>query len=311
MPDLNPGLYLNKYVDPQLLVERRNYKADFMRVIPGVPQGAITADGIRRNKLINNVGFRVNNTQEFTPKAMNGENLIIPWEKYDTEPTSCTDEEMRALSFDKRSAIRQKHNESFQIGIRNHILWKLAPTDNSKEEMPIFQTTGANDGSGRRRMCWVDLVNLSKWNLEQNFQMENQMYITLSAMHWADLILDKDASSYFKDRTTFIDPSTGMTKPFMGLQFFQNNDTPYYDLTEKEILEEGGTPVGGTHERATTLFYAPNTYYHLNSVKSLYKPETTDTRSASPTSEYRTQTYGICSRIEEYGCAAILSGKTS
>ena len=26
------GLYLNKYVDPQLLIERRNYRADFMQV---------------------------------------------------------------------------------------------------------------------------------------------------------------------------------------------------------------------------------------------------------------------------------------
>ena len=27
------GLYLNKYVDPQLLIERRNYRADFMQVL--------------------------------------------------------------------------------------------------------------------------------------------------------------------------------------------------------------------------------------------------------------------------------------
>ena len=49
------GLYLNKYVDPQLLIERRNYRADFMQVLGSVPAGALAADGVRRNKLINNI----------------------------------------------------------------------------------------------------------------------------------------------------------------------------------------------------------------------------------------------------------------
>ena len=35
------GLYLNKYVDPQLLIERRNYRADFMQVLGSVPAGAL------------------------------------------------------------------------------------------------------------------------------------------------------------------------------------------------------------------------------------------------------------------------------
>ena len=74
------GLYLNKYVDPQLLIERRNYRADFMQVLGSVPAGALAADGVRRNKLINNVGFRVNNTEDFEPKQMTGKNYIVPWE---------------------------------------------------------------------------------------------------------------------------------------------------------------------------------------------------------------------------------------
>ena len=103
------GLYLNKYVDPQLLIERRNYRADFMQVLGSVPAGALAADGVRRNKLINNVGFRVNNTEDFEPKQMTGKNYIVPWEIYDTEPSSCTDDEIRYLAFDKRAAIRVKH----------------------------------------------------------------------------------------------------------------------------------------------------------------------------------------------------------
>lgn len=156
------GLYLNKYVDPQLLIERRNYRADFMQVLGSVPAGALAADGVRRNKLINNVGFRVNNTEDFEPKQMTGKNYIVPWEIYDTEPSSCTDDEIRYLAFDKRAAIRVKHNEAFQVGIRNHVLHKLAPEDDSNEEMPVIRTTGEKDINGRLRLSYKDLVDLQR-----------------------------------------------------------------------------------------------------------------------------------------------------
>ena len=164
------GLYLNKYVDPQLLIERRNYRADFMQVLGSVPAGALAADGVRRNKLINNVGFRVNNTEDFEPKQMTGKNYIVPWEIYDTEPSSCTDDEIRYLAFDKRAAIRVKHNEAFQVGIRNHVLHKLAPEDDSNEEMPVIRTTGEKDINGRLRLSYKDLVDFATlaktWNLQ-------------------------------------------------------------------------------------------------------------------------------------------------
>ena len=55
MPTSKTGQWLNQYVAPQLLAERRNYKADFMGVLGAVPQSARNADGVRYNKLINNV----------------------------------------------------------------------------------------------------------------------------------------------------------------------------------------------------------------------------------------------------------------
>lgn len=304
------GFYLSKYIDPQLLVERRNYKADFMQVLGSVPAGALAADGVRRNKLINNVGFRVNNTEEFTPKAMTGKNIIVPWELYDTEPTSCTDDEIRSLAFDKRANIRTKHNEAFQVGIRNHVLHKLAPDDDSNKDMPVYRTSGEKDINGRLRLCYKDLVDLATTIKTWNLPLSDSLYMVLSPLHMGDLLLDKDASKYFYDRTFYIDPVTGKPKGFMGLKFFENNDCPFYNAETAEKVEEGANISLETDFQASTFFYAPNTYYHLDSVKSLYKPETQDTRSASPTSEYRTQTYGIVDRIEDFGIGALLSAKS-
>lgn len=304
------GLYLNKYVDPQLLIERRNYRADFMQVLGSVPAGALAADGVRRNKLINNVGFRVNNTEDFEPKQMTGKNYIVPWEIYDTEPSSCTDDEIRYLAFDKRAAIRVKHNEAFQVGIRNHVLHKLAPEDDSNEEMPVIRTTGEKDINGRLRLSYKDLVDFATLAKTWNLPVTDALYMVLSPLHMGDLLLDKDASKYFYDRTFYLDPATGKPKGFMGIKFFENNDCPFYNAETAKKVAEGTKPSAETDFQASTFFYAPNTYYHIESVKSLYRPETTDTRSKSSTSEYRTQTYGIVDRIEDFGVGAILSGKS-
>lgn len=310
MATIVDGLYLNKYVDPQLLVERRNYRADFMQVLGAVPAGALSADGVRKNKLINNVGFKVNNKDEFSASAMSGQNIVIPWEVYDTTPTSCTDEEARNLAFDKRSVIRVKHNESFQVGIRNHVLWKLAPDDNAKAEMPVLKTTGANDGSGRLRLSYADLVNFATKVKGWNLPNADALYMVLSPQHMADLLLDESASKYFYDRTFYLDPATGKPRGFMGLKFYENNDTPYYNFSTLKKVAEGTKPAA-TDFQASTFFYGPNTFYHIDRVKSLYRPETIDTRSASPTSEYRTQTYGIVDRVEDFGIGAIVSGKSA
>lgn len=243
------GLYLNKYVDPQLLIERRNYRADFMQVLGSVPAGALAADGVRRNKLINNVGFRVNNTEDFEPKQMTGKNYIVPWEIYDTEPSSCTDDEIRYLAFDKRAAIRVKHNEAFQVGIRNHVLHKLAPEDDSNEEMPVIRTTGEKDINGRLRLSYKDLVDFATLAKTWNLPVTDALYMVLSPLHMGDLLLDKDASKYFYDRTFYLDPATGKPKGFMGIKFFENNDCPFYNAETAKKVAEGTKPSAETDFR--------------------------------------------------------------
>jgi hypothetical protein len=152
------GQWLNQYVAPQLLQEFKNYKDDFIGVLKGVPAAAVTADGVRWNKLINNVNFYVNNSGTFTPKKMTGEKVFVEWEKYDTDPTEVDDAEIRYLAYDKRSEVRIKHAEAMKLGIRDHVMWKLAPNDDTNANMPVIRTTGSDDGTGRLRLTFEDMV---------------------------------------------------------------------------------------------------------------------------------------------------------
>lgn len=306
MPALTDGNYLNSYVAPQLLVEFKNDKDDFLGVLKGAPAAALSADGIKFNKLINNVGFLVNNTAAFAAKAMAGKKGFIEWEKYDTEPTSVTDAEMQSLPYDKRSETRIKHSGSFRRGIRDHVMWKLAPGDDTSDDMPVMRTTGADDGTGRKRLTFADLVKFLEKVKSLDLKDESQFYMILCPEHSTDLILDRDSAAYFADKSIFFDITTGKVKSIMGFKFFENNAVLAY--TSAGVKKAKGAALASTDRRASLFFYAPNTVYHINGVKILYSPETTDTVSADPTSTFRIQTYGLIDRIEEIGVGAIVSG---
>ncbi|MFV0501270.1 MAG: hypothetical protein ACK5MH_06755 [Bacteroidales bacterium] len=306
MATIQDGNWLNQYVAPQLLQEFKNYKDDFIGVLPGVPVQALTADGVRLNKLINNVGFRVNNTDAFVAKKMDGKKIFVEFEKYDTEPTSVDDAEIRAIGYDKRNEVRKKHAESFKLGIRDHVLWKLAPSVSDNPDMPVMRTTGADDGTGRKRLTFADLVKYLEKVKALNLPNENEFYMVLCPEHSTDLILDRDSAAYFADKSIFFDMQTGKVKSVMGFKFFENNAVLAYDNAGNKKAK--GAALISTDRRASLFFYAPNTFYHIEKVKILYKPETTDTKSADPTSEFRTQTYGIVDRIEDIGVGALVSG---
>lgn len=306
MAEMTDGQHLNQYVAPQLLAEFRNYRDDFIGVLPGVPKAALTADGVRFNKLINNVGFYVNNTEEFTAKQMNGKKRFVEWEKYDTDPTKVDDAEVRSLSYDKRAAVRVKHTEAFKIGIRNHIMHKLCPDDATSPDMPVVRTTGPDDGTGRLRLTFADLVKYFEVVKNLNLPLMDQLYMILNPEHSTDLILDRDSAAYFADRNIFFDVQSGKVKSVMGFKFFENNNCPAFNQAGEKLAK--GAVLTSTDRNASLFFYAPNAIYHLDSVKILYSPETTDTKSASPTSIFRTQTYGIVDRVQDYGFGAIVSG---
>jgi hypothetical protein len=306
MAETTTGQWLNQYVAPQLLQEFKNYKDDFLAVLQGVPAGAITADGVRYNKLINNVGFFVNNVEDFTPTPMTGEKVFVEWEHYDTAPTSVTDDEVRYLAYDKRNAVRVKHTESFKMGIRDHVLWKLAPDDDSDANMPVVRTTGVNDGTGRLRLTFADLVKYLETVKKLNLPDMNELYMILSPEHATDLILDKDSAKLFADKNIFFDPISGKVRSIMGFKFFENNAVLAYDESGEKKAK--GAALISTDRVASLFFYGKNTLYHLDKTKILYKPETEDTRSASPTSEFRTQTYGLVDRVVDYGFGALVSG---
>lgn len=297
------GLWLNQYLSPQLLKEFKNYKDDFVGVLPSAPKGAISADGLRKHKLINNVEFKINNTADFTPQKMEGGKVIVPWEKVDTTPTAVDDAEIRSLNFDKRAAVRMKHTEAWKLGLRNYVMQKLSPNTDATG-MPVLRTSGADDGTGRKRLLYADMIKFLSVIEGLNLPDKGKLNMILCAEHKQDLILDRAATNNYRD--IVIDPKTGEIKSFYTLNLFSNNHNPKYagDGTLKAI----GAAAAASDRNASTFFYAPNAVHHVDKVKILYDPEVTDTRSADPVSEFRLQSYVLTDKVQDYGFGALVSG---
>lgn len=301
--ELENGLWASQYLEPQLLEDFRNYNDDFIGVLKGPNPNAIGQDGILFNKLINNVDFKVNHNSNFTPAAMTGQKGLVEWDKLDTTPTLCTDAELRGMAFNKEAAIRVEHTNAFKIGVRDYVLHKLAPAE-AKAKMPIMRTTG-DVVNGRKRLTYEDLLNFYNQIAKLNLPDKNGWFMILNDDHRSDLIADRGATNNYRD--IVIDPATGEIKRFFKMQMFENNDTPYYGADDK-LKSLGSTP--GQNDRQASIFmYAPNTVYHIESVKVLYKPMSLDTRNKDPQSEVRLHTYGLCDKKQEHGFGALISGK--
>jgi len=300
------GNWLNQYVSPKLLDEFQNMDDAFIQTLGKPDEGAKTSDGLKFNKLENNVQFFVDNTEDFTDTSMPGGKGFVAWEVYDTAPTAVTDAEMKALSFDKRSSVRTKHSEKFKMGFRDHAIWKLAPSNDTNVKMPVMRTTGANDGTGRKRLTFEDLVNYLQKVKALNLADPNQIYMVLCAEHSGDLILDTKTAAFFASNNVFFDPTTGKVRSVLGFKFFENNASVAY--TSANVKKAKGAALGSTDRYASVFYYAPNTVAWIDSVKILYSPETTDTKSKSPTSKFRLQAYGIVDRIQDVAVGALISG---
>lgn len=306
MAELTDGAWLQQYVAPQLLTDFRNYKDDFIAFLKKAPEQAIDKDGIRFNKLIEDVAFYINKSTAFTPRKLDEKKSLVEWDKMDTELTNVTDIDLRYMAYDKENAIRMAHTKGFKLGVRNYVMQKLAPAADVTGKMPVIRTTG-DAVNGRLKLTYADLIKFYVQLETLNLDPTEQLLMVLCPEHRADLIEDRGSTNNYRDIE--IDKNTGELKRFYKLKFFENNHSVKYDASG-DLKAQGATPAG-TDRNASVFFTPGQTVYHIERVKLLLQPMEQDTRSADPQTEFRTHTYGLCDKTQEHGFGALVSGVES
>src|SRR5574343_300747 len=125
--------------------------------------------------------------------------IALELDTLDTENTLLKSAETAELSYDKRKSIIDGHANSLKMWFLTRLLFNLAPSTNTAWH-PILETTGADDGTGRKRLTFADVLKLKRAFDQQRIPAAGRV-IALSSTHEEDLTLeDKDLFNRIMDK---------------------------------------------------------------------------------------------------------------
>ncbi|OCW75102.1 hypothetical protein [Elizabethkingia anophelis] len=222
--------------------------------------------------------------------------ITLSLNKYDTENTTVSDDELYALPYDKVGDVQQQHREELEDKTAEHALYSISP-DNAAET-PVFKTTGEDDGTGRKRLRAIDLINWKKSLDKLNVPKKGRVLV-LCPDHVADLLVEDIT---FKQR--YQDANGGkIADSYYGFKTYDTTYATKYDPATLKKLPFGSLSAGVEGSIA---------YYDKNCVKA---PGTVTryARAAQDDPENRENTIGfrvwwIAVAIKDEGCSAMISG---
>jgi len=198
-----------------------------------------------------------NNTYPIAVSQRTDTSTAISLFKYDTTNTKITDDELYGLPYDKPGSVQQQHRETLEEETQSHALHSLAPMANTAQT-PIIETTGADDGTGRKRLIYKDLVTF-KNKLDKLKIPKKGRVLVLSADHVADLLLeDKALNVQYQNHK-----DGAITSNYCGFELYEDIYSPEYDGSLDKI------PFGSvtTGKAASVFFLAQRTAKARGTVK--------------------------------------------
>ncbi len=250
----------------------------------------IPKQGDAPNVLINNGVYpiAVNNRDD--------DHILVALNKYDTENTAITDDEAETLPYEKTSDVQRQHREELEDETAEHALYSLAPAADTATT-PVLETTGADDGTGRKRLTTKDLATYKK--KMQDLGIRKDLSIALSTEHAMDLLIEDSERA----KAWGSDWSDGkVPKDHAGFRLWCPGYSPHYDAATKDI--EGYGAVTGVP--ASIIYHRKTCYKATGSAKRYLSKAENDTRNRQTEVGYRI--YFIAVATKDEGQGAIISG---
>ena len=204
--------------------------------------------------LINNTTYPLNiQTLEDADKP-------VSLDKFDTEATPVTDDELHALSYDKMGSVQERHRESLKEATYQKALHAYAPDSNVAKKTPVFVTTGEAVG-GRKKMVVADLIELKRQCDLMGMPQEGRVLV-LCPDHSNDLL---ETSKNYAEHYNINDTEGKITRLY-GFDIYEYNNCPFYTVSTLKKLAFGKTPAG-TEQQASVAFHVGSMMKANGSVK--------------------------------------------
>lgn len=214
----------------------------------------------------------INNTTYPIPIQTIGEEpVLIQLNKYVTKSTPITDDELYAMSYKKMTTLKDRHGLAINLTKFKHGIHALAPGTNTAK-MPILLTTGADDGTGRKRLTWEDVMKL-KAQVDTLENPEEGRRLVLCSDHLNDLIL---SDQKFKDQ--YYNRADGKLYNQLGFEIFDYTGNPYFTPSTKTKLAFGAVPAG-TDRKGSVFFSLARSARATGWTKMYYSEAKTDTQN--------------------------------
>lgn len=201
--------------------------------------------GAQPDVLINNTTYPIG------VQDLNGTDVAISLDKYQTKATPITDDELFALAYDKIAEVKDAHVIAMLENRLRKAIHAFAPAGHTAKT-PVLLTTGdATEDGTRLRLRWRDVINFRNALTTAKIPVTG-MRIVLCSDHVNDLLLEDQA--FFR---AYSNRSSGVIIDQLGFEFREYSDNPYFNVTTKAKLSFGAV-VSDTTDRQASVAFLPS-----------------------------------------------------
>ena len=227
-------------------------------------QGAVIAStffGVQPDVLINNTTYPI------PIQALEGEEVNISLDKFQTKATPITDDELYAIAYDKMAEVKTSHAEAIAENKHDKAIHALAPAGGGTTI--VLATTGADDGTGRKRLLRINILAL-KNAMDKAKMPKKGRRLVLCDDHINDLLVD---DQNFSDQ--YYNYQTGKIANLYGFEVFEYSANPIFTAAGLK-KSFGAVAVAGEYQ-ASVAFVKQRAVKASGETKMYYSKAETDT----------------------------------
>jgi len=239
-----------------------------------------------------------NTTYPIAIQSLDDGDKAVSLDKFQTTATPVTDDELYALSYDKKSSVIERHKDVLKEKTYVRAIHALAPAENTALT-PVITTTGAAV-DGRKAMTRGDIIRLKK-SFDKNKVPKAERVLVLCADHIADLLEydQKFAGQYY-------DYKSGKVANLFGFEIYEYNECPYYNAATLKKLAFGAA-TADTDTQASVAFSLKRAMKAGGSVTAYASEARNNPQTQQNLLNYRL--YSICLPLKLDAQAAIVSAR--
>ena len=224
-------------------------------------------------------GVVSNNTSYPIPTNVRADiDVPIGLDKYQTEVSIVSDDDLYALSYDKISSVLQDHREVLQEGTADKAIHAFAPVSNAPDT-PILLSTGGDDGFGRKRLTVADIIRAKRQCDDLKWPKRGRRLV-LCNEHIEDILMENEA---FKQQYQNI--PEGKVLKLYGFEIHEYAANPVYNASNTK--KAFGAATAGTDRNSSVFFLVGRMFKAMGSTKFYYDLAANNPRMQQNEMNYR------------------------